>query len=166
VSVVPYGNANWAITARITTKCPQGSRNYYFLKIIRGELAGERVLGEFSGISELFCTLPDIIPKPHGAGKCQDTGSYFFLSKYVHIDHRAPDPVQLGRRLAELHSASVSPNGKFGFHTTPFDGRLPLVVDWDSSWTSFYAKLLKGVYEQDMKFNGKVSKPYSPTVPT
>lgn len=157
VSVVPYGNSNWAATARITTKGPQGSRHHYFLKIVKGELAGQRVLGEFSGMSELFRTLPDVIPKPHGAGKCQDTDSYFFLSKYVHIDHRAPDPVQLGQIVAELHRASVSPTGKFGFYTTPFDGRLPLVVDWDSSWTSFYTKLLKGVYELDVKFNGKAS---------
>lgn len=154
--VVPCGNANWATTAKITTRMPDRTIKEYFLKIVRGELAEERVIGEFDCMSELYRTVPSIVPMPYGAGKCIDTKGCFFLSEYVPIVHHAPDAVELGNQIARLHRESCSPTGKFGFSTTPYDGKLPLVVDWDSSWVSFYSKLLYGVYLLDTRANGKV----------
>ncbi|KAI0425415.1 Fructosamine/Ketosamine-3-kinase [Xylaria sp. FL1042] len=106
-------------------------------------------------MSELYHTVPSIVPMPYGAGKCLDSKGYFFLSEFVPIVNQAPNAVQLGKEIARLHRDSISPTGKFGFSTTPYDGRLPLVVDWDSSWVSFYSKLLYGVYLLDSRFNGK-----------
>ncbi|GAP93407.1 putative vegetative incompatibility protein 4 [Rosellinia necatrix] len=155
ITVIPYGNANWATTAKITTRTPDYTIKEYFLKIVKGELAEERVLGEYSCMSELYRTVPSIVPMPYSAGNCLDNKGCFFLSEFVPIVHRAPDAVQLGEQIAKLHRDSISPTGKFGFSTTPYDGKLPLVVDWDSSWMSFYGKLLYGVYLLDSKFNDK-----------
>jgi fructosamine-3-kinase len=144
---------------KITTRISDCTVREYFLKLVRGNLAEKRVLAEFSCMSELFNTIPSIVPMPYAAGRCLDSEAGFFLSEYVPIIHRAPDAAQLGEQIARLHRVSKSPTGKFGFCTTPYDGRLPLVVNWDSSWVSFYRKLLHGVYILDMEFNGKVYNP-------
>ncbi|KAI0529809.1 Fructosamine kinase-domain-containing protein [Xylaria digitata] len=155
ITVIPHGNANWAATMKITTQTTKHTAKEYFLKIVTGELAEERVLGEYNCMSELYHTVPSILLMPYSAGKCLDNKGYYFLSEFVPIVHRAPNAVQLGEQIAKLHRDSHSPTGKFGFATTPYDGKLPLMVDWDSSWVSFYCKLLYGVYPLDSKFNGK-----------
>jgi fructosamine-3-kinase len=106
-------------------------------------------------MSELYKTMPTLVPAPRGSGQCLDTeGAYYFLCDYIEIDHRPPNPVKLGQKIAELHRQSVSPTGMFGFHVTPYDGKLPLVAEWDPSWVSFYGKLLAGVYKLDAEVNG------------
>lgn len=105
-------------------------------------------------MSELYKTMPSIVPVPRGSGKCLDSDDYFFLCDYLEIDHRQPDPVKLAESISELHRTSISPTGQFGFHVTPYDGKLPLVAKWDSNWVSFYGKLLDGVYKLDIKANG------------
>lgn len=109
-------------------------------------------------MSELYKTMPSIVPAPRGSGKCLDSDGYFFLCDYLEIDHRQPDPVKLAERVAALHRLSVSPTGQFGFHVTPYDGKLPLVAKWESDWVSFYGKLLEGVYQLDIDANGHWQK--------
>ncbi|KAI3393017.1 hypothetical protein diail_4896 [Diaporthe ilicicola] len=154
VSAERYGNSSWSATGKLTTKREDGTLHEYFLKIIKGDLAGPRVLGEFACMKELEGAAPSLVPKAKAAGKCIDSEGAFFLCDYLEIDHRPANPEQLGKKIAELHRASVSPTGNFGFHLTPYDGKLPLAAEWDSSWTSFYTKLLSGVYELDRKVNG------------
>ncbi|SPO02387.1 uncharacterized protein DNG_05060 [Cephalotrichum gorgonifer] len=99
--------------------------------------------------------MPTIVPTPRGTGQClDDEGAYYFLCDYLEIDHSLPDPVKLAETIADLHRQSVSPTGMFGFHVTPYDGKLPLAADWDPSWVSFYGKLLAGVYKLDLEANG------------
>lgn len=154
VSLERYGNSSWAATMKLTTQKSDGTLHDYFLKLIRGEAAGARVLGEYAAMSELAKTVSSLVPMPRGAGKCLDSDGAYFMCDYLEIDHRPANPVQLGKKIADLHRLSVSPTGKFGFHLTPYDGKLPLRAEWDSSWTSFYTKLLKGVYQLDRQVNG------------
>ncbi|KAI1317770.1 Fructosamine kinase-domain-containing protein [Xylariaceae sp. FL0255] len=158
ISVIPYGNANWATTAKIITRTIDHAVKEYFLKTVTGELAQERVLAELTCMSDLYHAVPDIVPRPYSAGRCFDRDGYYFLSEYVPITLGMPDAVQLGEEIARLHRVSQSPTGKFGFSITPYDGKLPLVVGWDSSWVSFFGKLLEGAYLLDVKFNGKWPK--------
>ncbi|KAL2015462.1 hypothetical protein VTK56DRAFT_5387 [Thermocarpiscus australiensis] len=147
--------SNWASTARIDTECPDGSRNAYFLKILRAEDADQRVLGEYMSMSEIYKTLPSIAPHPRGYGKCKDEQeAHFFLCDYLPIDDKLPNPDRLAEKLAELHLKSQSPTGKFGFHCTTFDGKLPLTTTWDSNWTSFFTRLMRDVYKFDVEVNG------------
>ncbi|CEO59686.1 hypothetical protein PMG11_04353 [Penicillium brasilianum] len=154
VSAERYGNSAWASTASITVRDSDGTLHDYFVKVVKGKLAGPRVLGEFSCMSALYKTMPSIVPAPRGSGKCLDSDDYFFLCDYLDIDHRQPDPMRLAESISELHRISVSPTGQFGFHVTPYDGKLPLVAKWDSNWVSFYGKLLEGVYKLDIQING------------
>ncbi|XXG95761.1 hypothetical protein Hte_002032 [Hypoxylon texense] len=124
-------------------------------KTLKTEDAAERVLGEYMAMLEIYDTLPDFAPQPRAYGKCVDEDAHFFLCDYKSISHvTLPDPVKLGKKLAELHKKSKSPTGKFGFHVTTFDGKLPLNTSWDSSWTSFLKKLMHDVYVLDTSVNG------------
>ncbi|KAL2143050.1 hypothetical protein VTI28DRAFT_390 [Corynascus sepedonium] len=152
--VEQYGTSSWASTARVNTEAADGSRKSYFLKILRAEDADQRVLGEYTSMAEIYKTLPSIAPEPRGYGKCNNEDAYFFICDYLPIDHELPDPVRLGEKLAELHRKSQSPTGEFGFHCTTFDGKLPLTTTWDSSWTSFFTRLMRDVYNLDNEVNG------------
>ncbi|KAL9122772.1 MAG: hypothetical protein Q9187_000670 [Circinaria calcarea] len=99
-------------------------------------------------------TIPTLVPKPYGYGQFYSKEMYFFLCQFLDISDRLPDPVRLGARLAELHQTSVSPTGKFGFHVPTYDGKLPQIVGWDSSWSSFFGNLLAGILRLDVKVNG------------
>jgi fructosamine-3-kinase len=122
--------------------------------MLRAHDAAERVLGEYMSMSEIYNTLPSIAPQPRGYGKCKDQDAHFFLCDYLSINHDLPEPVRLGEKLAKLHSKSQSPTGKFGFHCTTFDGKLPLNTAWDSNWTSFFTTLMRDVYNLDVEVNG------------
>lgn len=125
---------------------------------MKGDLAGPRVLGEFNCMTELYKTMPSIVPCPRGFGQFHNSKEHFFLCDYIEIDHRQPNPVKLAESISELHRRSiyerVAPKDEFGFHPTPYDGKLPLVTDWDSNWVSFYTKLLEGAYKLDIQANG------------
>lgn len=106
-------------------------------------------------MSEIYNTLPAIAPRPRGYGECQNkSGAFFFVCEYLNITHDLPDPERLGKKLAELHHKSKSPNGKFGFHCTTFDGEKPLNTAWDTNWTSFFTRLTNDVYQLEKKTNG------------
>ena len=123
-------------------------------QLLRAHDGADRVLGEFMSMSEIYKTLPSFAPQPHGYGRCKDQDAHFFICDYLAIDHELPDPARLGEKLAELHQKSISPTGKFGFHCTTFDGKLPLNTAWDDSWTSFFSTLIREVYKLDVEVNG------------
>ncbi|KAK8090224.1 hypothetical protein PG997_005185 [Apiospora hydei] len=149
-----YGKSAWSNTAKITVRKQDGRLHSYFVKIITGELAESRVLGEYSCMLELWKTMANIVPRPLAQGRCQSIEASYYVGDYLEIDHRRPDAAKLGAKIAQLHRMSKSPTGQFGFHVTPYDGKLPLVADWDPSWVSFFGKLLKGVYQHDISANG------------
>lgn len=126
----------------------------HMIQILNTVDASERVLGEYMSMLEIYNTVPDFAPRPRGYGKCDGDDSCFFLCDYLSIKSELPNPVTLGKKLAEMHKKSQSPTGQFGFHVTTFDGKLPLNTTWDRNWTSFFKKLLHGVYELDVKANG------------
>jgi protein-ribulosamine 3-kinase len=113
--------------------------------------------GEFNAMCELHKTMPTFVPKPHTWGKFDlaSPQTYFFLCDFIDMSNNLPDPVAFCSRLAELHRTSESPTGKFGFHIVTCHGRFPQVVDWDSSWTSFFTKLLKDALRLDNETNGR-----------
>jgi len=106
-------------------------------------------------MSEIYKTLPSIAPQPHGYGKCHNEEGHYFRCDFLDINSDGlPDPVRLGKALAALHRTSQSPTGKFGFHCTTFDGKLPLTTTWSNNWTTFFTRLLQDVYDLDVKVNG------------
>ncbi|KAH9906959.1 Fructosamine/Ketosamine-3-kinase [Xylariomycetidae sp. FL2044] len=113
--------------------------------------------GEFNAMSELYKWAPEMVPKPHSWGKyaLNDQESYFFLSEYIDMSDRMPDPNRLCAGIANLHRDSHSPNGEFGFHITTCQGRVPQDVSWEKNWTVFFTKLLRHVMKMDFELNGR-----------
>ena len=114
------------------------------------------MFGEYTSVTKIHGLIPGLVPAPHGWGKYKSGSpdTYFFLSDFVDMDTSAPDPSQFTTRLAELHHKGTSPNGKFGFDVITCDGKLPHRVEWESSWATFFSKLLKGVLKLDTEANG------------
>jgi protein-ribulosamine 3-kinase len=112
--------------------------------------------GEFNAMTELYKTMPSLVPRPYAWGKFKlpTLDTYFFLCDFIDMSNRLPDPVRLCSRIAELHRTSVSPTGKFGFHVPTCHGRFPQYVDWDSNWASFFTKLLADALRLDLQTNG------------
>ena len=116
--------------------------------MLRGEYESSKIIYELNS---------DYIPEPFGFSryKVKNPATYFYLSEFVDMDvATAPEPVEFTSRLAEMHKASQSPTGKFGFHVVTCDGKMAHTVDWEDSWAVFYRKLLVGVCKLDLKTNG------------
>ena len=157
ISATRYGNSAWTITARLDVQLSDGSQERYFLKCAAEDGGRLMMEGEFNAMSELYKFMPNMVPKPHSWGKYRvgNPDTYFFLSQFIDMSDRVPDPNQLCSKLAQLHRNSVSPTGKFGFHITTCQGRIPQKSgSWESSWTELFMKLLKHVTVLDSRTNG------------
>lgn len=100
--------------------------------------------------------MPGFIPTPYAYGKYKTTNpvTYFFLSDFIDMNvTTAPDPVEFTSKLAELHKKGRSRNGKFGFHVTTCDGKMPNTIAWQDSWAVFYGNLLRGICKIDLETN-------------
>lgn len=107
-------------------------------------------------MTELHKLAPDFVVRPIAWGRLEDVEivGHFLLLEFRNLDNGLPNPVKLGARLAEMHEKSQSPNGMFGFDTQTYDGIRLQSVAWDSSWTSFFSKLLEEAKRQDTETNG------------
>lgn len=113
--------------------------------------------GEYNSMKAIHDTVPSFCPEPYtwGSFKAPIPPTFFFLSEFQDMGQQPPEPTEFCARLAELHKNSMSPTGKFGFHVTTCHGKVPQVTGWDSSWSSFFAKLLKGMLQIDEEVNGE-----------
>lgn len=156
VSANRSGTSAWTITGQVVVETSDGTTARYFVKCATEDSGRLMMEGEFNAMTELFKTMPNMVPKPYAFGKCsiEAPPTYFFLSQFIDMSDRVPDPNQLCSKLAQLHRASISPTGKFGFHITTCQGRNPQSVGWESSWTTLFTKMLRHVIELDFKTNG------------
>ena len=79
--------------------------------------------------------------------------TYYFLCDFIKMTNQNPDPVQLCTKLVQMHQASESPTGKFGFHINTCQGNLPQQTAWNSSWVEFYFQLVKGAMQLNRERN-------------
>jgi protein-ribulosamine 3-kinase len=106
--------------------------------------------GEFESMKALNNVLPITAPKPWAWGKYKSEESYFMIMDFREVGEQPPNPVKFTARLAELHKKSVSPTGKFGFHTTTCHSTIGQVTDlWEESWAELYKKQLAHMFAMD-----------------
>ena len=151
-----YGSSAWTVTVRISVELVDGTPKQYFLKCATEDAGQAMMEGEFWAMTELYKTMPNLVPKPLAWGKFrrESPETYFFLCEFADMSSQVPDPERLCTRVAELHRISTSPTGKFGFHTRTCNGRTPQATEWDSSWTAFFTKFMSHVMRLDFKLNG------------
>lgn len=156
VSATSFGKSAWTVTARLHVQYPEGEDGHFFLKTADGDHGHTLMEGEFNAMSELYKTAPHMIPKPHSFGEygSSDPPKYYFLSEFVPMFDKLPEPRQLCAKLAKLHTGSESPTGKFGFPITTCQGRIPQSVSWEETWTIFFTRLLQHVIDLDAEANG------------
>ncbi|OAA82400.1 Fructosamine/Ketosamine-3-kinase [Akanthomyces lecanii RCEF 1005] len=153
-----YGQSGWSFTAKVMA-LQNGTTVPYFLKYVPGELGRQQLLGEFTGMTELWKLSPEFVVKPVAWGKLADTSQdwYFLLMEFKNLSTQLVDADKLARRVVELHKRSQARSdtgGKFGFPIQTFDGARLQAVGWDSSWASFFSKLLAEAYRQETEANG------------
>lgn len=81
-----------------------------------------------------------------------DRDTHFFLADFVEmVEKVVPPPDKYMAPVVALHSRSMgkSPMGKFGFHTRTAYGDLLQNNAWESSWESFWTRVMKGAFETE-----------------
>ncbi|KAK8022948.1 hypothetical protein PG991_006829 [Apiospora marii] len=147
ISINPHGKGSWSAG--------------YKLDILIGNDKEEEpqhadlAKGEFESQTELHKYIPDnvAIPLAYGALVTDPTSS-FFLTPFLDLSEKTPEPAQLVEVLQKLHKTSSSPTGKFGFHIPTFNGIVPLVNEWCDTWEEYFARQLRSDIEWEHSIRG------------
>ncbi|KIX09814.1 uncharacterized protein Z518_00895 [Rhinocladiella mackenziei CBS 650.93] len=74
---------------------------------------------------------------------------------FVPIDHTLPTPTDLCVKIAAVHRHSISPKeGAFGFPILSYHGPFSQLVEWDSDWSRFFARMLSHLFDTVTKLHG------------
>ena len=161
LSTEPHGMSFWASTGRINIELADTKAvQCFFLKIISNEVGRNMMRSEFECTKAIYTLTPDFVPKPVAWGSYKlIPNTHFYLCKFHEMSGEMPDPYEFTARLAELHQKSNSPEGKFGFHMTTFNGNLAQLGGWESSWEAYFTKSMQLALELELKVKGPVSAP-------
>ena len=113
--------------------------------------------GEYESEKALHAIKPDFVPYPIASGTyISDPNTHFFLCDFQDMVDSLPDVDEFCNELAQLHSTSMlhSLDGRFGFHTTTCNGKLPQDNAWSASWEEFYIRGLKHMFEIEKRVQG------------
>ena len=109
--------------------------------------------GQFEADAAIFNVSSTFTAKPFTWGRYERKGvspKYLLLAEFREVGQQPPDPIRLTRRLAELHKKSISPTGKFDFHTTTCHAKMDKLTDfWEDSWEICYSRQLKHTFDRD-----------------
>ena len=107
-------------------------------------------------MSAIHQLAPKFVPTPIACGTLTAVpDTHFFLCDFREMKTEMPDPHQFGALLSAMHQKSISPNGKFGFHTTTYAGNLPQYVEWEDSWETFFAKSMRHALDLEIERKGQ-----------
>lgn len=106
-------------------------------------------------MSALYDAMPDIVPKPLGWGTYENQHDvHFFLCNFHEMTDDIPDVTNFPSMLAQLHKNGVSPNGKFGFPITTYQGRLPQDTTECDTWEECFTRSIQRFFEQEEESQG------------
>ena len=69
-----------------------------------------------------------------------------------------PDVERFSSQVAALHHAGKSPNEKFGFEVTTFQGNLPQDNTWCDTWEEFYIRGMNRMLQLEEDSQGRWSE--------
>jgi len=96
--------------------------------------------GEYEATKALHNILPENIPEPVAHGTLAAAPSkHFFLAEFRDMSDELPDTSELASIMAKIHSV-LSATGKFGFHTTTFQGNVPFDNTWCDTWEELFTR--------------------------
>jgi hypothetical protein len=86
----------------------------------------------------------------------EDKKTYFFLGEFRDMEFESlPNPDKLLSMLAQMHTHSTSPNGKFGFPVPTVCGRMQRTLTWEFSWAVSFTHQLRDVIHYDKQMHGE-----------
>ncbi|KAI9728615.1 MAG: hypothetical protein M1828_002721 [Chrysothrix sp. TS-e1954] len=157
ISALPHGASFWARTARIDVDLEDGTKQSLFLKINNAANGKGMSRGEFEGVSSLYQVVGQLVPRPIAWGEYKsEPGTYFYLAEYVDMTHELPSMQDFCKGLAQLHkdSAPLSPDGRFGFHETTYEGCMYQDVGWCDRWEDLYVRAIRDFARQEKEVHG------------
>lgn len=100
--------------------------------------------------------VPVLTPKPIASGTYHSNAEiHFFLCTFHAMDQlSAPNVEKLASTLARFHRKAISPNGKYGFPVTIYQGNLPQYTNWETSWEKFFYKNMEKCMEFEDQAQG------------
>ena len=111
--------------------------------------------GEFRSMTEIHNTVPDFAPTPIARGTyASDPDIHFFICSFHDMSDELPDVQEFTAQVAELHRRGKSPNGKYGFDCTTFQGNLPQDNIWTDTWEEFYIEGMNRMLELERNSQG------------
>ena len=129
------------------------------IQVATGKTGHVMCEGEFESMKALNAVSPAMAPYVWTWGKYKNEDAYFMIADFREVGEQPPDPVKFTTRLAELHKKSISPTGKFGFHTTTCHGIITQATDlWEDSWAELYKKQLAHMFAMDIEKHGPWSE--------
>jgi protein-ribulosamine 3-kinase len=144
--VAYLGESPWAKATRLDVRLDDGSEESYFMKVSIGHHGREALKGEFEATSAIYAITPNFCPKPVAWGSLlNQPDAHFYICKYYDFADGVPEPSSFCKKLAKLHSSHTSPDGKFGFQCTTYNGDLPQDNTWNDSWEAFFDNGLRHV---------------------
>ena len=81
---------------------------------------------------------------------------HFLLTDFVEMEQEIPEKDAFTTMLADFHLASraVSPNGKFGFHCTTYNGNLAQDNTWTDTWEEYYKNNIVRMLQLEQEARG------------
>jgi protein-ribulosamine 3-kinase len=120
-----------------------------------GEHGKEALKGEFESTSAIHAVTGDFSPKPIAWGSFKSiSNSHYYLCKFHELSEKLPEPLGFCAKIAALHTQSVSPNGKFGFHVVTYNGNLPQENGYTDTWEEFFVKGFKHMLTMNIERGG------------
>ena len=113
---------------------------------------------EYESAKLLHSFSPETIPAPVAFGTyASKADTHFYLCAFVDMTMRIPDPAKFCASLAKMHQNSIghSPEGKYGFHVSTFQGNMPQNNTWTDTWEEYYVRGLKDFMQQEQAVHGR-----------
>ncbi|KAL8808904.1 MAG: hypothetical protein Q9200_003908 [Gallowayella weberi] len=112
---------------------------------------------EYESAKLLHAFSPNGLPEPVAFGTyASDPNSHFYLCAFIDMELRIPDPSKFCAILAEMHQNSIghSPEGRYGFHVSTYQGNMPQNNGWTDTWEEYYIRGLKDFIKQEQAVHG------------
>jgi len=94
-------------------------------------------------------------PKPITWGSFNAiSDTHYYICKFHELKDEVPGPVEFCKTIADLHTNSWSPNGKFGFHVVTYNGNLPQKNDWKDTWEEFFTSGFERILDINVERGG------------
>ncbi|KAK4182678.1 Fructosamine kinase-domain-containing protein [Podospora australis] len=154
--ILPHGASFWTRTAKIEALDADEEPVAYFLKVSIDDTGKGMMHGEFESMTALHGAMPELAPKPLSWGTYEsDPNIHFFLCEFVDMDDGQLCSLDTFPKLmAKLHRKAVSPSGKFGFHVTTYQGRLPQDPTPCDTWEECFRRNIHIMFEHELASQG------------